>query len=75
MTVRAGEWFGDAEPEDAWDPDDSVADLVGNIVARIKIIVGLRVLDETIEHRLDWIRLDLEHVAGRIAAGRLDRVN
>ena len=75
MTVRAGEWFDDAEPEDAWDPDDSVADLVDNIVRRLQIIVALRVLDERIEHRLDWMRHDLEHVAGRIAAGRLDRLN
>ena len=33
--------FGDYEPEDAWQPDDPVPLLIGNLLARLDILDGL----------------------------------
>jgi hypothetical protein len=63
--------FGDAAPEDAWDPDDPVDNLVDNLRRRLAAIVALRMVDDVIESRLAWIVTDLEHVAGRIRQGRV----
>ena len=58
--------FGDADPEDAWDPDDPLAHLVDNIVRRVALVVALKALDARAQQRLDLIERDLRHVADRI---------
>lgn len=35
--------FGDSEPEDGWDPDDSVAEQVDNLVRRAELLSRRRV--------------------------------
>ena len=66
--------FGDADPEDAWDPDDPVHELLDNLRRRLTIILALDVLDEVVERRLGWLRDDLAHTLDRVRAGRLDRI-
>lgn len=52
--------FGDVEPEDAWDPGDTVDELLANVVRRVALLV-LR------EHILDAL-------ADLVRAERRDRV-
>jgi hypothetical protein len=39
--------FGDDEPEDAWDANDSPAEQLGNLIKRVKV------LHKSVEHFLD----------------------
>jgi hypothetical protein len=66
--------FGDADPEDSWDPDDPVVELLDNIVRRLVAIFALRAFDDVIEARIGWLRDDLEHIVARVRAGLLERV-
>lgn len=34
--------FGDAEPEDAWHPDDSIVEQVENLIRRAELLLGHR---------------------------------
>lgn len=68
--------FGDAEPEDAWDADDDVADLVANLARRVRAaLVDLDRYDvdarARLRSRLRMIVDDLGHVVARIEAGQL----
>ena len=56
--------FGDAEPEDAWDPDDPPREQVRNIIRRLALLRVIR--DARNEIRLNQIREDLEHIFGRL---------
>ena len=67
--------FGDAEPEDAWDPDDPVDELLDNLRRRLVAIVALHVLDEAIERRLGWLNDDLAHVIARVRARDLESLH
>jgi hypothetical protein len=40
--------FGDAEPEDSWDPDDPVVDLLYNLERRVFLLRGI-----TLRERLE----------------------
>jgi len=61
--------FGDADPEDAWHPNDSVAELVANLIARRRrdrerpsidlADVRARMFDEDLGHILSRVA-DLE---------------
>ena len=62
--------FGDIEPEDSWDPDDPVPELVRNLLRRLALLVALRELGEAAQRRLELIEDDLHHVLTRIQAGR-----
>ena len=64
--------FGDAEPEDAWDPDDPVIELLDNIARRLAALVALELLDDVVERRIGWLRDDLAHIIERVRAGRLE---
>lgn len=64
--------FGDAEPEDAWDPDDPVDELIDNLLRRLALLVALRDLDDRVQQRLRMLADDLEHVATRVAARKLE---
>lgn len=61
--------FGDIEPEDSWDPDDAVPDLVSNLLRRIALLVTLRALGDAAQRRLELIEEDLRHVLTRVRAG------
>jgi hypothetical protein len=65
MTVA----FGDADPEDAWDPDDPLPVLADNLRRRAVILAAAAGLSAMVRHRLELLAEDLEHVAGRIAEG------
>jgi len=52
--------FGDAEPEDAWHPDDPVTDLVANLIRRRR-----RDRRDTIKDLM--FDEDLAHVLDRVA--------
>lgn len=60
--------FGDADPEDAWDPDDAVEELVDNIRRRLVAVLALHVLAAHDEQRLAAVVDDIEHVYARIRA-------
>jgi hypothetical protein len=60
--------FGDAEPEDAWDPDDPLPELIENLLRRIALLVVLRELGERAQQRLELIETDLRHVVARARA-------
>ena len=64
--------FGEADPEDAWDPDDPVVELLDNLRRRLVAIVAIHALDEAIKRRLGWLLDDLAHVLARVRARRLD---
>jgi hypothetical protein len=59
--------FGDSEPEDSWDPDDPVAELVDNLRRRVVALLALHAVDEQFERRLAMLHDDLAHVAQRVA--------
>lgn len=65
------QWFGDAEPEDSWDPDDPVVDLLRNIIRRVLLLAVLHGLAERDALRVAQIREDLEHILARVREGRL----
>jgi hypothetical protein len=56
--------FGDAEPEDAWHPDDPVPVLLDNLARRCRAL-ALR-LPVDLEHRAEMIAEDLEFLRARI---------
>lgn len=60
--------FGDIEPEDSWDADDSVPEMVRNILRRLALLVVLRELGEAAQRRLELIEEDLRHVLTRLDA-------
>jgi hypothetical protein len=51
--------FGDSEPEDAWDPGDTVEELIQNLSRRVDLLGQLRTVPEvsTLAEILDDIRL------------------
>jgi len=55
--------FGDADPEDSWDPDDPVAELVANLIRRRTRDDRDRALDAV---RAEMFDRDLAHVLERI---------
>lgn len=64
--------FGDSEPEDAWDPDDPVLELVLNLARRLapirdELAPALELEARRPLDRLVWLERDLVHVAGRLA--------
>jgi hypothetical protein len=63
--------FGDATPEDAWDPDDAVSDLVENLRRRLALLLGLSILTDRDRQRLDLIHGDFAHVIKRILEDKL----
>jgi hypothetical protein len=69
-----GDVFGDIEPEDAWDPDDAVAELVDNLRRRVVAILALHVVDARLEQRLAMLADDLEHVFARVRDRLIDRI-
>ncbi len=66
--------FGDIEPEDSWDRDDAVVELVDNLRRRIIAILLIHEIDERLHLRLQMLRDDLAHVLDRVRDGLLDRV-
>lgn len=63
------DFFGDIEPEDSWDPDDAIPELVRNIVRRVVLLVALHELSARAQLRLEHIEEDLRHVLTRVQAG------
>jgi len=63
--------FGDITPEDAWDPDDAVSDLVENLRRRLALLLGLSILTDRDRQRLDLIHGDFAHVIKRILEDKL----
>jgi hypothetical protein len=63
--------FGDADPEDAWDPDDAVVELVANLGRRITAILAMRAATDVVTARLNWLLADLEHVGRRVQTGQI----
>lgn len=61
--------FGDIEPEDSWDADDAIPELVRNIIRRVVLLVALGALNARAQHRLEMIEEDLRHVLNRVQAG------
>ena len=57
--------FGDADPEDAWDPDDPLPHLVDNVLRRVALIAGLHQLDAMAQRRLEMVLDDLHHIRER----------
>lgn len=60
MTDLEAGGFGDDEPEDAWDPDDPVVDLVANLIRRRRRDRGDTIKDLMFDE-------DLAHVLDRVA--------
>ena len=63
--------FGDYEPEDGWDPDDPLPNLVRNLAARwIFITIAADIKDGlgqvAVRRRLAGIAEDLAHLRARI---------
>ena len=56
--------FGDSDPEDAWHPDDSVTDLVANLIRRRARDRQDRDLEDVRRAMFDE---DLAHVLNRVA--------
>ena len=66
--------FGDADPEDAWDPDDPITELIDNLARRGAILADVAQRDDIharaqLQIRLRLLADDLAHVAQRIAEG------
>lgn len=61
--------FGDIEPEDSWDGDDAIPDLVRNVLRRIVLLVALQELSARAQLRLEMIEEDLRHILNRVQAG------
>lgn len=63
--------FGDAEPEDSWDIDDSVAEQIQNLVRRAELLTGrrLRLAGEPIDI-LDALRETVRRVRRKRLYGR-----
>lgn len=57
--------FGDSDPEDAWDPDDPLPELVANIRRRLALLVALHRLDRHSQQRLEMAADDLEVIHRR----------
>jgi hypothetical protein len=66
--------FGDIEPEDSWDRDDAVVELVDNLRRRVVALLLIDVMDERLSVRLSMLRDDLAHVLDRVRDGLLDRI-
>lgn len=62
--------FGDIEPEDAWDPDDAVVELVDNLARRL---VLLNVLDADTTPRTVDLRHRVDELAELLEAARRRR--
>lgn len=64
------ERFGDAEPEDAWDADDTVAEKVLNLFRRAAVLsllaARLRIVTPLLRTRLALLVDDLSDVEGRL---------
>ena len=58
--------FGDADPEDAWDPDDPLAELADNLARRAAILEALPADHPRLALRLRLLADDLAHLATRI---------
>lgn len=67
-------FFGDIDPEDSWDPDDPVTELVDNVRRRVVAIVALHAVEDRIQQRLEMIGDDLEHVFARVRDRLIDRI-
>ena len=61
--------FGDAEPEDAWDRDDPVPELIDNLIRRVALLNTIQGKKLTARDRLRIRHLgeDLEYIRSRIA--------
>lgn len=66
--------FGDADPEDSWDPDDPVAELVDNIRRRLLAVVVSHATDARLRRRMTLAADDIAHIIDRIEDRILDRV-
>lgn len=58
--------FGDGDPEDAWDPDDPIPDLLRNLIRRLALLVVLRELGDRDRQRLRMLSDDLGRVLARL---------
>ena len=63
--------FGDSEPEDAWDADDSVAEQVDNIRRRIRLLklTIFAVATPSEQERLNGIEDDLGKIIQKVVTG------
>ena len=71
-TTTSNGWFGDADPEDAWHPDDPVPLLLRNVARRLAIIeVAARHPDPEIRadgrRRLARVAVDIDYLRERFA--------
>jgi len=66
VTLEDGTAFGDADPEDAWHPNDTVAELVANLIARRRRDRERPVL-ELADVRARMFDDDLGHILSRVA--------
>lgn len=62
--------FGDADPEDSWDPDDPVTELLDNLRRRILAVLAGHLADRD-RQRFDLVQRDLAHIAERVRNGRI----
>ena len=63
MSDDRGRHFGDDEPEDAWDPDDPLPDLIHNLERRVHLLERFSLrdrLDELEQARARIEQLDLD---------------
>ena len=58
--------FGDDEPEDAWHPDDPLAELLANLAKRLLLVYAARTYGDRERRRLEGVIEDLEHVRSRV---------
>ena len=58
--------FGDADPEDGWDPDDAVVELVDNIRRRLAAVVVSHGADVRLRQRMLLAADDLAHIFDRV---------
>ena len=62
--------FGDAEPEDAWHPDDPVPELVANLARRVALLLAVvdrrRPFGPGDRIRMRLLADDLAHVLRRL---------
>lgn len=58
--------YGDATPEDSWDPDDPLEELLDNIVRRIALLLLIDALTDHERQRLRMIADDLNHIIRRV---------
>lgn len=59
--------FGDAEPEDAWHPDDELDEQLANLRRRVALLLAVQ---DRIRERLRQLAEDMEFVQERVLRGR-----